>query len=180
MPTPTRTTNEAVVAAARELLEAGGPAALTMQAVAGRVGVRAPSLYKRFQDRDALLAAVASATADELGARFEAAAPDLPQLAAVYREFAHRHPEAFRLIFTASVAPMALQRSVEPVIRTVAGMVGEDHALDAARLVTAWATGFLQLEIAGAFRLGGDIDAAFEYGLRTLIAGLVAGSGREC
>ncbi|HBF81970.1 MAG TPA: TetR family transcriptional regulator, partial [Streptomyces sp.] len=38
-------------------------------------------------------------------------------------------------------------------------------ALDAARLVTAWATGFIEMEISGAFRLGGDVDRAFEYGL---------------
>jgi hypothetical protein len=53
-------------------------------------------------------------------------------------------------------------------------LVGDEHALDAARLFTAWATGFLHMELAGAFRLGGDVDDAFDYGLRRIIAGLEA------
>ena len=45
-------------------------------------------------------------------------------------------------------------------------------ALDAARLVTAWATGFVSMELSGSFRFDGDLDQAFEYGLDRLLAGL--------
>jgi hypothetical protein len=93
-----------------------------------------------------------------------------------YRDFAHEHPESFRLIFTAAAPQDALQRSADPVLRAVALLVGEEHALDAARLFTAWATGFLQMELAGSFRLGGDVDHAFDYGLHRIRAGLVAGA----
>ncbi|HZD23473.1 MAG TPA: TetR-like C-terminal domain-containing protein, partial [Acidimicrobiia bacterium] len=55
-----------------------------------------------------------------------------------------------------------------PVLRTVEAMVGPEHALDAARLVTAWAHGFMTMELARAFRIDGDLNAAFEYGISRL------------
>lgn len=174
MPSPRLTTNEEVVAAAREVLESAGPGGLTMQAVATRVGVRAPSLYKRFNDRDALLTAVVAATIEELTGRLQAASPDLTRLAAAYRAFAHERPEAFRLVFTPYAQQDALQRSAAPVLRAAGDLVGEEDALAAARLFTAWATGFLQMELAGAFRLGGDVDEAFRYGLERILEGLGA------
>ena len=44
-PARARTSQTDIVAAGRELLEAGGLDAVTMQAIAERVGIRAPSLY---------------------------------------------------------------------------------------------------------------------------------------
>ena len=60
MPTPDRTSLAEIVEAGRELLERDGIQGLTMQAVATQVGVRAPSLYKRVSNRDALVALVAT------------------------------------------------------------------------------------------------------------------------
>lgn len=183
MPTPDRTSLAAIVAAGREILEDAGPSGLTMQAVATKVGVRAPSLYKRVKDRDALLAAVAEATIADLTERLTAAvepASPAPRaarqvlvgLAAAYRGHAHAQPEAFRLMFTASAPLDALERAAEPVLRVSRDLVGDAEALNAARLVTAWMTGFVQMELSGAFRLGGDVDDAFDYGLDRLIAAL--------
>lgn len=172
MPTPERTSTDAIVAAGREILEANGLPGLTMQAVAQRVGVRAPSLYKRVRDREALHVAVATASVDDLTTRLEGAGDDLSALARTYRAFAHAHPEGFRLLFLTAVPQEALERSAAPVIRACAAAVGDEDALDAARLFTAWATGFLQMELSGAFRLGGEVDRAFDYGLRHLIASL--------
>ncbi|MFF7293930.1 TetR/AcrR family transcriptional regulator [Microbacterium sp. NPDC008134] len=172
MPAPERTSTEAIIAAGRAILEEAGPAGLTMQAVALRVGVRAPSLYKRVRDRDALLSAVSEASVDELTSRLDAVGEDLAALAVAYRAFAHEHPEAFRLLFSPATPEAALHRSSASVLRACAALVGETDALDAARLFTAWATGFLQMELSGAFRLGGDVDQAFDYGLARIIAGL--------
>ena len=174
MPTPERTSLAAIVTAGRELLEQGGPAGVTMSAVAERVGVRPPSLYKRVQGRDALLLLVVEAVADDLGGRLEASEGSVAALARVYRAFAHEQPEGFRLMFAIDGAADTMARAAQPVLRAVAALVGEERALDAARLVTAWATGFLNMELAGAFRLGGDVDGAFAYGLDRLTAGLAA------
>lgn len=174
MPTPERTTYAEIIAAGREILEANGPTGLTMSAVATRVGVRAPSLYKRVKDRDALLAGVAESVVNELAERLEAADPDLESLALAYRAYAQSTPEGFRLIFTSAAPLESLDRAATPVIRAASAVVGDAEALDAARLFTAWATGFLQMELAGAFRLGGDVDRAFQYGVHGIIAGLRA------
>lgn len=168
MPTPERTSQRQIVDAARDLLEEGGPAAVTMQAVATRVGVRAPSLYKRVRDRDALLELVVRANADELADRLGASDCALAALARAYRAFAHDRPEGFRLIFAGDAASDEKRRAVEPVLRAARDAVGDEHALEEARLVTAWATGFISMELAGAFRLGDGIDAAFDYGLARL------------
>ncbi|MEE6272404.1 TetR/AcrR family transcriptional regulator [Georgenia wangjunii] len=172
MPTPERTTLAAIVAAGCDLLEAHGPSRLTMQAVAERVGVRAPSLYKRVRDRDALLGLVATATVDELAERLTAADDTLADVVRTYRAFALERPEGFRLMLSAHADPKALAGASAPVLRVAAGLVGDARALEAARLITAWATGFITMELAGAFRLGGDLEDAFTYGLDTLTAAL--------
>src|SRR4051812_30864854 len=174
MPTPERTSLTEIVAAARELLEQGGPAKITMQAVAERVGVRAPSLYKRVRDRDALIVLVAEATAAELGGRLAASDGSLAALAHGFRDFAHERPEGFRLMFAVHGARELMGQATAPVLDATRALVGEKHALDAARLLTAWATGFISMELADAFRMGGDLDEAFAFGLERLEAGLRA------
>jgi len=174
MPTPERTTTAEIIAAGRDLLEEAGLAGLTMQSVALRVGVRAPSLYKRVRDRDALIAAVAEATVADLTDRLEASDRSLEGLARVYRAFAHDRPEGFRLMFGATAPQESLDRAGLMIVHSAGELAGEAHALDAARLVTAWVTGFIHMELAGAFRLGGDVDVAFDYGLTALRRGLGA------
>jgi AcrR family transcriptional regulator len=181
MPAPERTSLDAIVIAARDLLESAGLASLTMQAVAERVGVRAPSLYKRVRNRDELVALVADATLRELGESIDRVASGDPRVALdraarAVRAFAHERPAAFRLVFAPGhdvrLDPEALARSSATVLRIAAGLAGEARALDAARTITAWVNGFASMELAGAFRLGGDVDAAFEYGLGRVVAAI--------
>jgi AcrR family transcriptional regulator len=179
MPAPERTSLDAIVRAGRDLLESEGPAGLTMQAVASRVGVRAPSLYKRVRSRDDLVRLVAEAGVAELGDRLAAVAgsgdarEDLRALAHALRAFARDLPAGYALIFApapddARPDPALLARAGAPVLRAAADLAGPDHALEAARTVTAWAHGFISMELADAFGLGGDVDRAFEFGVRRL------------
>ncbi len=189
-PAPARTSNAEVVAAARALLEAGGLGAVTMQAVALRVGVRAPSLYKRFPSRGALIAAIATATLDDLGERLAPlshepdAAAGLRELALAYRVFARANPRAFELLSTN--LPLVWRPSVEdtaratgPVLTLAERLVGPERALEAARLVTAFANGFIAMELAGAFRLGGDVDRSYRYGVDALVDALAGEKGSQ-
>lgn len=186
MPTPDRTSLDEIVAAGRDLLESEGLAGLSMQAVADRVGVRAPSLYKRVRSRDDLIRLIAEATLAELSDRLDAVAarePDadplirLTALAHAVRNFARSRPEAYRLIFSppsedAGASPESIARSASAVLSVAADLAGPEDALSAARTVTAWTTGFIGMELAGGFRLGGDVDQAYAYGIARIAAAL--------
>ena len=183
MPAPSRTSLEEIVAAGRSLVASGGVEALTMQAVAALVGVRAPSLYKRVRDRSALVRLVVEDALRELGATMDAAADtgdpagDLRALATEFRAFAHAQPNLFGLLFVSTADrsapdPDLLARPSSPVLRTAERLAGPDDALAAARTITAWAVGFVQMELAGAFQLGGDVQAAFDYGVDRLAVAL--------
>jgi AcrR family transcriptional regulator len=182
-PAPARTTDAAIVAAARDLLAAGGPEAVTMQAVAARVGVRAPSLYKHVASRAVLLQAVAEAVVGEIGAVLEAAAgtgdpaADVRSMALAFRAWAHGAPNLYGTLFgslpaegrpSTELAALA----VAPLLGAAARLVGEVRALDAARLLTAYVHGFTSMELAEGFGLGGDVDAAFRWGIDTLVRAL--------
>lgn len=185
-PARARTSLAEIVAAGRDLLEAGGLDAVTMLAVAERVGVRAPSLYKRLPNRGALIGAIAGSAFDDLGrllalpARESDAAAGLRSAAAAFRAFAHANPRAYELLFMnlpAGSRPLAEEniRASAPLLDLTARLVGPDRALEAARLVTAFAHGFVSMELSGAFRLGGDVDEAYRYGVDVLVDALATG-----
>lgn len=168
MPTPDRTSLDAIVIAACTLLEDEGPAGLTMNAVAEKVGVRAPSLYKRVQSRDHLIQLVAEATLTALAGRLDASSTVVDALNEL-RAFGHEHPAAFQLVMTPGVGmPTARVEfgaaASASVLRFARELAGPDRALDAARTLTAWAAGFICMELNGIFRLGGSIDQAWEFG----------------
>ena len=183
MPTPDRTSRAAIVEAAREILESAGFAGLTMQAVADRVGVRAPSLYKRVRNRDDLVRLITEATVRDLGERLATIGAgtnprrDLAELARAIRAFARARPMGYQLISAPrpglagpSIEEMA--HAIEPVLQVAGNLAGEHHALQAARTFIAWASGFINMELAGGFKLGGDIDQAYEFGIAHLIDAL--------
>jgi AcrR family transcriptional regulator len=153
-----------------------------MQAVADRVGVRAPSLYKRFSGRGDLIAAIGASVLDDLGdelAPFSGLEPadGLRATAAAFRRFALGHPRAYELIFMSlppgSRPPAELNAiAAAPLVELAERLVGPDQALEAARLVTAFAHGFVSMELSGAFRLAGDVDAAYRYGVDVLVDAL--------
>jgi AcrR family transcriptional regulator len=178
MPAHAQTSAAAIVGAGRQLLEQRGRAAVTMREVAEAVGVRAPSLYKRVRNRDHLLQLILDNAADELTAALEAAASsgdpvqDLRSMVEAYRIYAHAHPQVYAQLFAPQMVPGATaraQRSSAALLRATTALAGTDHALPAARTVVAWASGFITMELAGAFHLGGEVDAAWQFGIARLI-----------
>ncbi len=95
------------------------------------------------------------------------------------RALGHERPAAFQLVMTpgAGVPRLPLQlaaRASEPVLRLGRRLAGDEHALEAARTVTAWATGFISMELNSGFNLGGDVDAAWEFGVTRVLRAIAS------
>ena len=162
--------HDEVVDAAERLLEAEGPAVLTMRRVADELGMRAPSLYKHVAGKDAIVTAL-QARALQAQAGALADGEDLTALAASYRTWALAHPRLYELISRYpldrdSLPPGLEDAAAEPLLRAVGG--------DRARARALWglAHGLVDLELAGRFPADADIDAAWS----AAIAGFI-GSG---
>jgi AcrR family transcriptional regulator len=96
-------TRDALISAAARLLDRGGPAAVTLRAVAKAVGVSHNAPYKHFHDKQDLLAAIAARELSRPGLSNAAAPTDpvqaLRRMAQAYVDWAQHHPERFKLTF---------------------------------------------------------------------------------
>ena len=94
-----------IVAAARDLFLEAGPSGMTMRAVAKRVGISATAIYRHFDDKEMLLAAVVAEGRELLGAylfqalRGSTPAERLTLTGAKYLDFAFDHPGYYQVFF---------------------------------------------------------------------------------
>src|SRR6476661_4144487 len=104
-PAPSRTSVDAIVAAARRILETDGLSAVTMRTVAeGVVTDLARTMARATETGDPDI--------------------DLPTVAGAYREFVHRNPNGYRLLFAdlpagAGPDPAALAALGDPIVRAM-------------------------------------------------------------
>jgi AcrR family transcriptional regulator len=121
--TPTLEVREALLRAARELLDEGGPAALGVRDIAGRAGVAPMGVYKRFGSKNGIIDELFRQGFEELAAAVVVPVRGEDVLAMIadgmdrYRDFALRNPAVYRLMFdtpvsdyTPSAAAMAAAR----------------------------------------------------------------------
>lgn len=176
----------AVVAAAVAVVDESGESALTLAAVAQRVGVKAPSLYKHVDGLPALRSAVAVTSKQELASDLErtasgrAGADAIRALAAAYRAWALAHPGRYPLTVVAAdpddrADVGASQRLYDVVAAALRGYSLDDaHEVDAIRALRAVLHGFVGLENAGGFGLPDDVDRSFGRAVDAVIATLDA------
>jgi AcrR family transcriptional regulator len=100
-----RLRGEILEAAEDLLIETADSSAVSIRAIADRVGVTPPSIYRHFADKDELLAEVCSQVFVRLDAALEAAAADaadpadeLYRKGRAYVEFGLAFPEHYRLV----------------------------------------------------------------------------------
>lgn len=159
-----------IVIAARALLEGGGPEAVTMRAIAERLGIQAPSLYKHFPDKEALEAALVVAGFEEQAASFASASRSrnpLAALARAYRAWALDHPHLYQLM---TGRPLERDRLPDGVEASAAAPLLEACGGDPDRARAAWAFahGMTSLELANRFPPDADLDAAWLAGIAAL------------
>ncbi|MGA7673637.1 MAG: TetR family transcriptional regulator [Rhizomicrobium sp.] len=136
----------ALLDAARGILEEESLAALSLRAVARRAGVSHAAPYRHFPNHESLLAELAIEGFAELRAEIVAAAAApgaesdrIANLGAAYMRFVARRPALTRLMF----GPQLPNRDAFPALGQAADSVGEEigHALhDSALGLAVWAS----------------------------------------
>jgi AcrR family transcriptional regulator len=153
----------ALLRAALEAVEAGGPDAVSLRDLALKLGVSAAAPYRHFPDRRSLLAEVAAIGFSDLAAAYARAqtqAPDpataLRETARAYLNLAFGRPGLFRLMFASDIvdggAPASLLEPAaaawEGLFRAVGATTPDaDPAAVKRRAITGWSTlhGFITL-----------------------------------
>ncbi|HMO42832.1 MAG TPA: TetR/AcrR family transcriptional regulator [Phenylobacterium sp.] len=99
----------ALVEAACRLLDAEGPGALSLRAVAREAGVSPAAPYHHFKDKGELLDAVAHEGWEKLDEAFQAAGAEthgvrdrVVELGVAYVRFARAHPDLYRIMYDRS------------------------------------------------------------------------------
>ncbi|MBQ1014353.1 WHG domain-containing protein [Micromonospora sp. M51] len=165
---------QTVVREAARLADEVGFSQLTLAALANRLGVALPSLYKHVRGADALAQKLAALATAELATEMTTAAVGrsggdaLRAMANAYRGYAHRHPGRYPA--TQRVPDPADPEHVEAGERAVGavvavlrgyGLTGDD-AVDATRALRSALHGFVTLEAAGGFGLPRDVDRSYQ------------------
>lgn len=153
---------------------------LTLAALANRLGVALPSLYKHVRGADELNQKLAALATAELADALTAAAAGraggdaLRAVAAAYRDYARRHPGRYPAAQRSPDADdpdhvAASDRAVGAIYAILRGYgLDGDDAVDATRTLRSALHGFLALEATGGFGLPRDVDRSYD----RLVAGL--------
>ncbi len=167
--------SQVVTRAAADLADEHGWAQLTLAAVAARLGVRQPSVYKHVASLAALRGAVSRQALTELGEALGVAVagragPEaLTHLAVAYRDYAHTHPGRYAASVVAPAAEdedhlrisRGVLNSLTAVLRGYGIAADSDAAVHAIRALRSLLHGFVDLESAGGFALALDLDDSF-------------------
>jgi AcrR family transcriptional regulator len=164
---------DAVVSAAAELADAEGFEAVTLTALADRLGIRAPSLYAHVDGLADLRRRLGARGARELAAAVGAAASGRARLDALravantYRAYAHAHPGTYAAMQRAPIQDAgedaaAARELIAVILAALGGYALEgEEAIHAVRLVRATLHGFVSLEQLGGFKMPISLEQSY-------------------
>ncbi|WP_179474789.1 TetR/AcrR family transcriptional regulator [Mycolicibacterium vinylchloridicum] len=158
-------TRRALLDDAAELLDSGGPAAVTLREVGARAGVSRGAPYRHFADKESLLTAVAAESWQRIGDHMHALLTDSRLSPADTLRTALKHvitisrrqPHLYQLMFSAPAGdPTAVVRAAQSMcdefLVIVAAVVGEEDAQRCSAILLTGVHGAAGLEASGLLR----------------------------
>jgi AcrR family transcriptional regulator len=155
-------TRRSLIDAAGQLLDLGGPDAVTLREVGARAGVSRGAPYGHFADKESLLTVVASESWERVGDEIQAlrrdpglsAADKLRGALGVLIAVGRRQPHLYQLMFlTPAGDPAAVVRAAgrtqDEFLAIVAALVGEKPARLYGALLFTSAHGIIGMEVSG-------------------------------
>jgi AcrR family transcriptional regulator len=179
-------TETLVIEEGERIADEVGLSSLTLAALADRLGVRQPSLYKHIAGAEGLRRSIGIRAKTELAGVLGRAAVGrargdaLSSMARAYRGWAKQHPGRYAAAQRAPVPgdiddEVASASVVHVAFDVMAGYrLRDDAAVDAIRALRAALHGFVTLESEGGFGLPVDVDRSFD----RLVAGLATAFSR--
>lgn len=175
-----------VVDEAAELADEVGLEGLTLAALAERLGVRQPSLYKHLDSLAGLRRSISLQAKGELGdvllraAVGRSGADAITAMAGAYRAWALEHPARYTAAQWIAgpedeedtAASLGAIQVISDVL-TAYELRGDD-AIDAIRAFRSTLHGFVSLEAAGSFGLDRDLDRSFDRLVRGFVITLTS------
>lgn len=184
-----------VVEAAAVLADEEGFEELSLARLAGRLGVRKPSLYNHVAGLEGIRRELVLVGMRELGRALSRATVGVSGEAAIlalgqaYRDFVKERPGLYaatvRSYRTYAPGDPDLQAAESEALETVLTVLAscgirDEGAVHAARGLRAVAHGFATLEASGGFGIPVDVEESFQRLLRAFVAGLgIWEAGRE-
>ena len=161
---PKLLSSEEILKTAMHLVENGGAIGLSLRAVAAELGVKAPSIYRYFPDKEALELAVAAEILDIMSVEFQAASASADpetrflRLVDAYLHFARERFPLYAFVMQDRPERYGSRagKAVWNILLEAASSISGQHD-DTAAAVATWAFlhGYATLEHSGAFGRSG-------------------------
>jgi AcrR family transcriptional regulator len=184
-------TRRALLDDAAELLDSGGPDAVTLREVGARAGVSRGAPYRHFADKESLLTAVAAESWERIGDQMHSLQTDPRLLPAdklraaliVLITVSRRQPYLYQLMFSTpagdpAAVVRAAQRSCDEFVAIVASVFGEQNAQRYSAILLTGAHGAAGLELSGLLSTDKWHTTADEL-IDTLLAMAAEADGRD-
>ncbi|MGM7646013.1 TetR/AcrR family transcriptional regulator [Nocardia sp. JW2] len=158
-------TRRSLLDAAADLLDSGGPGAVTLREVGARAGVSRGAPYRHFPDKDSLLTVVATEALDQLADLAHEVRVDtgsdpadrLRRAMLALMTIGRRRPHTYRLMFAAplgdpgviAAAVRAADRTQEEFLTIVGDVVGTEHVRRIGALLLTSVHGITDMEVNG-------------------------------